>query len=67
MTEYEIADLAFSQKMEVQGLGSTLISMLGLVSDAVTQYMSVLFGYRSVAYFVGADLRKIHLWIFSAL
>ncbi len=67
VTEYEIADLAFSRQMEIQGLGSVLIDMLALASDAITQYMSVLFGYIAVAWFVGPQLSRTQLWIFTVL
>ena len=67
MTEYEIADLAFSQQFEIQGLGDGMMTMLALIADAITQYMSVLFGYIATAYFVGAKLTRTQLWIFSVL
>ena len=67
MTEYEIADLAFSQQFEIQGLGDGMMTMLALIAEAITQYMSVLFGYIATAYFVGAKLTRTQLWIFSVL
>ena len=67
MTEYEIADLAMSRQLEIQGLGDNLMTMIGLVADAITQYMSVLFAYIGVAYFVGAKLSRVQLWIFTVL
>jgi len=67
MTEYEIADLAFSRQMEIQGLGHSLMAMLGLISESVTIYMSVLFGYIAAAYFVGGELKRVQLWLFTAL
>ena len=57
MTEYEIADLAISRQIEIHSLGGLIFSTLALVSDNVTQYMTVLFGYIAAAYFVGSELK----------
>ena len=67
MTEYEIADLAFSRQFEIQGLGDSMMSMIGLISDAVTLYMTVLFGYIAAAYFVGRSLSRAQLLVFTTL
>ena len=67
MTEYEIADLAISRQIEIHSLGGLIFSILALVSDNVTQYMTVLFGYIAAAYFVGGELRRPQLWVFTGL
>jgi hypothetical protein len=67
MTEYELADLAYSKQAEIHGLSNLLLSMLALIADNITHYMTVLFGYIAAAYFVGRDLKKTQLWVFSGL
>ena len=67
MTEYELADLALSKQAEIHGLASLLLSMLALAGESITQYMTVLFGYILASYFVGADLKRVQVWIFTGL
>ena len=67
MTDYEMADLALSKQAEIHALASLLLSMLALAGESITQYMTVLFGYIVAAYFVGADLKRAQVWIFTGL
>jgi hypothetical protein len=67
MTEYELADLAYSKQAEIHGLSNILLSMLSLIADNISHYMTVLFGYIAAAYFVGSDLKRAQLWVFTGL
>jgi hypothetical protein len=60
MTEYEIADLGVSMTSMVQ-------AQLASIGDLIQQFMTVLFGYIAAAYFVGANMRKRQVWIFTSL
>lgn len=67
MTEYEVADLAFSRTMEVHSLGALFQAQLDSTSDVIQQFMTVLFGYLVAAHFIGADLSRKQATIFSSL
>ena len=67
MTEYEVADLVFSRTMEVQGLGALFQAQLDSSGELIQQFMTVLFGYLVAAHFIGADLSKRQVVIFSSL
>ena len=67
MTEYEIADLAVStqaifwQQWQVaQGAFENMLSIL-------ERFITVLFGYLIVAYFIGAKLSRVQAGIMTAL
>ena len=67
MTEYEIADLAFStQELFFQQwqLGQGIAER---AFDGIQQFGQLLFGYLIVAYFVGAKLTKVQLAILNVL
>jgi len=67
MTEYEIADLAASKAMQLQGGASLIQVQMGTVGDGIQLFMSVLFGFLAAAYFIGAQLERRQALIFSAL
>lgn len=67
MTEYEVADLAFSRTMQVQGLGALFQAQLDAAGDIIQQFMTVLFGYLVAAHFIGANLSRRQAVIFSSL
>jgi hypothetical protein len=67
MTEYEVADLAFSKTMELQGLGALFQAQLDSAGGIIQQFMTVLFGYLVAAHFIGADLSRRQAVIFSSL
>jgi len=53
MTEYEIADLALSKAMQLQGAVSLMQVQMGTMGDGIQLFMSVLFGFLAAAYFIG--------------
>ena len=67
MTEYEIADLAVSTQglfwQQVQALQGSFQNVLTIVE----RFMTVLFGYLIVAYFIGAKLTRVQAGIMTAL
>jgi hypothetical protein len=67
MTEYEIADLALSKAMQLQGAVSQIQVQMGIVSDGIQLFMAVLFGFLAAAYFIGAQLERLQALIFSGL
>ena len=67
MTEYEIADLAISRSMELQGLGALLMSQIESSGDIIQQFMTVLFAYLIAGYLIGASLSRIQVIIFTTL
>ena len=67
MTEYEVADLAFSQIMQFQGAGALFQGIVDSSADLVQQFMTVLFAYLAAAHFVGASLNRVHVLIFTSL
>ena len=67
MTEYEVADFAFSRTMQVQGLGALFQAQLDAAGDIIQQFMTVLFGYLVAAHFIGANLSRRQAVIFSSL
>ena len=56
MTEYEIADLAVSKAMQLQGAVSQVQVQMGMIGDGIQLFMAVLFGFLAAAYFIGARL-----------
>jgi len=67
MTEYELADLAFSKAFQIQGLGTIILGVISAIGDAVQQYMTVLFAYMAAAHFIGASLENRQAVIFTIL
>ena len=67
MTEYEIADLALSKAMQLQGAVSQVQVQQGTIGDGIQLFMAVLFGFLAAAYFIGADLERRQALIFSGL
>jgi small-conductance mechanosensitive channel len=67
MTEYEIADLALSKTMQLQGAVSQIQVQMGTIGDGIQLFMAVLFGFLAAAYFIGARLERRQALIFSAL
>ena len=67
MTEYEIADLALSKAMQLQGAVSQIQVQMGTIGDGIQLFMAVLFGFLAAAYFIGAELERRHALIFSGL
>ena len=67
MTEYEIADLAISKSMELQGMGTVLLNQIQSSGDIIQQFMTVLFAYLIAAHLIGASLSKIQVIIFTTL
>ena len=67
MTEYEIADLAASKAVELQGGISLFQTAVSMVTDIIQQYMNILFAYIITAYFIGASLSRRQAWILTTL
>lgn len=67
MTEYEIADLALSKAFQAQGLGELYQGQLDSVLELIQQFMYVLFGFLAAAYFIGSNLSRKQVVIFTAL
>lgn len=67
MTEYEIADLAASNTGHLIGLGSMIQVQIGSMTDAIQQFMTVLFSYIAAAYLAGAKMGKRQVWILTSL
>lgn len=67
MTEYEIADLAASKAVELQGGISLFQTAVSMVTDIIQQYMNILFAYIIAAYFIGASLSRRQAWILTTL
>jgi hypothetical protein len=67
MTEYEIADLAASRAFELQGAVSLLQTQTTNITEAIQQYMSILFGYMAAAYFIGENLGRRQVRILTTL
>lgn len=67
MTEYEIADLAFSEAMQIQGYWQMFQGIVDSMGDITQQFMTVLFAFIAAAYFVGTDLTKRQAMIFTTL
>jgi hypothetical protein len=38
-----------------------------MIADGIQQYMSILFGYIVAAYFIGENLGRRQVWIFTTL
>jgi hypothetical protein len=58
MTEYQMADLAFSKQEALMEMVGLLQTQAGNMTTVKTLYISLLFGYLLVAYFVGAALTR---------
>jgi hypothetical protein len=67
MTEYEIADLAASRAFEFQGGLSLFQTQIAMIADGIQQYMSILFSYIVAAFFIGENLGRRQVWIFTTL
>jgi hypothetical protein len=67
MTEYEIADIALSKAMQLQGALSQVQVQQGTMGDGIQLFMGVLFGFLAAAHFVGAELERRQALIFSGL
>ena len=67
MTEYEIADLAVSKVMQIQGLGGLFQGQLDTVGSLVQQFMTVLFAFLAAAHFIGGSLSRRQVVIFTSL
>ncbi len=67
MTEYEIADLAISEAMRLQGLFQIFQGIVDAMGDITQQFMTVLFAFIASAYFVGASLTRRQAIIFTTL
>ena len=67
MTEYEIADLAASKIMQTQGVFSIIQTQLSFYHDGIELFMTILFAFLAAAYFVGARMDKVQMWIFTVL
>ena len=67
MTEYEIADLAMSRQMEIQGLSALFMAQIDSQHDVVQQFMTVLFGFLAAAHFIGSKLSRPQVLLFSSL
>jgi hypothetical protein len=67
MTEYEIADLAVSTQELFWQEWQAAQGTFELVLDLSERFMTVLFGYLIVAYFIGAKLTSVQAGIMSML
>ena len=67
MTEYEVADLAFSKIMQIQGVGALFQGQLDSSGALIQQFMTVLFAYIGAAHFVGSTLSRVQVSIFTSL
>jgi hypothetical protein len=67
MTEYEIADLAFSKQEGLMEMVGLLQTQTGNMTTVTTLYISMLFGYLLVAYFIGAALTRAQSVILTIL
>ncbi|NCF69881.1 MAG: hypothetical protein GWP61_28385 [Chloroflexi bacterium] len=67
MTEYEVADLAFSKIFQLQGMATLTLGLVSALGDAVQQYMTVLFAYIAAAHFIGASLERRQVVILTIL
>ena len=67
MTEYEIADLAASKIMQTQGVFSIIQTQLSFYHDGIELFMTILFAFLAAAYFVGARMDRVQMWIFTVL
>jgi hypothetical protein len=67
MTEYEIADLAVSTQELFWQEWQAAQGTFQLVLDLSERFMTVLFGYLIVAYFIGAKLTSVQAGIMSML
>ena len=67
MTEYEIADLAFSKHEGVMEMIGLIQTQAASMATANTHYNSLIFGYLLVAYFIGAALTRAQSVILTIL
>ena len=67
MTEYESATLVFMHAERRVNAFSLVQAQINLFSQDTTLFLSLIFGYLLVAYFVGANLTRIQVSILNAL
>lgn len=67
MTEFELASIEFMQSERLINVFSLVQGQSALIANDMTSFSTVLFGYLIVAYFIGAHLTRIQLWILNSL
>lgn len=67
MTEFEKAALALHELEAIQTQVQIVQAQAALVGDSGTTYITLLFGYLVVAYFLGQELKKRDLMILNGL
>ena len=59
MTEYELVDLALSTQALFYQQGQVAQTHAELLMGGLQNFMTILFGYLFVAYFIGAKLTRL--------
>ena len=67
MTEYEVAELAISNEALYWQVAEIAQGSLAQIGEILGRFMSILFGYLIVAFFVGAQLTRVQAGIFTLL
>ena len=67
MTEYEIASLALEQAAGIRDQSELLQGQVGLIIENLSMFITVLFGYLVVAYFVAKALTRVQVSILNFL
>jgi hypothetical protein len=67
VTEYEIASLALEQAAGIRDQSELLQGQVGLIIENLSMFITVLFGYLVVAYFVAKALTRVQVSILNFL
>ena len=67
MTEFELKSIEFMESERLINVYSLLQGQSDLLASDMTSFSTVLFGYLIVAYFIGAHLTRVQLWILNTL
>jgi hypothetical protein len=67
MTEYEIASLALEEAAGIRDQAELMQGQVGLIIENISMFITVLFGYLVVAYFLAKTLTRVQVSILNFL